>query len=449
MKTLVAVSLCLVLGFLAFFWRAKENPALTTSKPLPAVAASQAPSAAASRSSARSLATKAKASLELPKPTDVLWEKTPSEPAFARFHEWAERYAKAPANEKTGLEPEGIELARERLHQLADLIQSNPERALQLAAPLEVREDVPESVKALLEDTVNTRADYKVIGVLPLPGTEAELPSVIRSADINGEEYAIFTYGPALDYVTRANAPLNGIAVPASAASKLIAAPLLRPGRIMALNPNPARQLEPREAAPILMKEAICPASGKPTAVAVEIGGEPRAFCEIAHAQEWTSRTVAAAGLTSPSGSPGQLPIAESGYTEGRKRFLLMRPGFIDLTNTLTDANVLSHFLNFSNYMFELSYGKLVFAGLGQGSDYTPIMRLPKVAITFDNNALGSGGLYDTAKAVAQTNYGFNISQYDFLYVVTAGPSPAYTYAGLGFVGGVGFHLSNAYFRSE
>ena len=40
-------------------------------------------------------------------------------------------------------------------------------------------------------------------------------------------------------------------------------------------------------------------------------------------------------------------------------------------------------------------------------------------------NALGSGGLYDTCKAVAQTNYGFNISQYDFIYVVTAGASPA------------------------
>src|SRR5205823_6812976 len=108
-----------------------------------------------------------------------------------------------------------------------------------------------------------------------------------------------------------------------------------------------------------------------------------------------------------------------------------------------TDGQVPGHFLAFSNNMYSLSYGKFVFAGLGQGSDATPIMKLPGNAADYDNTGLGK--LYNTCKDVAQTNYGFNLAQYDFLYVVT-GSTPAASYAGLGFVGGVGFHLANSYY---
>src|SRR5262249_42459706 len=107
-----------------------------------------------------------------------------------------------------------------------------------------------------------------------------------------------------------------------------------------------------------------------------------------------------------------------------------------------TTNDALNHFNNFSNYMQEMSYGKLTLAGLGRGSDVTPSMLLPGLVADYDNTGLGK--LYNTCKEVARTNYGYDLSQYDFTYVCTAG-SPAADYAGLAFVGGVGLHLANGY----
>jgi len=61
-----------------------------------------------------------------------------------------------------------------------------------------------------------------------------------------------------------------------------------------------------------------------------------------------------------------------------------------------------------------------------------------------DYDDQGLSKLYPTCRDVASTNYGYDLSQYDFFYVCTAG-SPAASYAGLAYVGGVGFHLANSY----
>src|SRR5262245_5255818 len=61
---------------------------------------------------------------------DARWEQPMTEPRFAAFKEWTDKYRQAAsADAKAALEEEGVTLARARLTALADLIQSNPERA--------------------------------------------------------------------------------------------------------------------------------------------------------------------------------------------------------------------------------------------------------------------------------------------------------------------------------
>ena len=400
---------------------------------------------------AASLATTAKpapAGIPLLPPQDQLWEQPVSETPFANFTEWTRRYAQATTPEtKAALEAEGVALAETRRAALADLIQSNPERALELAVPFAVRRAMPASVLALLEERVNARGDYQVLGVMPVAGAAHSLPPVIRSAQIGGEQYQVFTYGSGLAHVTKSGVPMNGLALPAPDA--LPGRTLTDAKKILALGPA-ARWLErvelealqaARPANPMCFTSDH-PVSSQSAETAVELGGNIYPFCCKGHGEDWANAGIAAAGLTTPSGWLSGADTAESSYTEGRKRMLCLRPYWSDRAVAMSTNTGLTHFQNFSNYMFQMSYGKLVFAPLGRGSDISTEILLPGSVADYTS---GLGTIFTTVKEVARTNYGYDISQYDFIYYVT-GSQPAASYAGLGFVGGVGFHLANGYF---
>jgi hypothetical protein len=323
---------------------------------------------------------------------EELWAQTVTEPAFAAFKEWTERYGNAGQAARTALEAEGAVLARARLAALTDLIQSNPERAVQLAVPESLRGRWPEAVRALLETRVDATGDYEVVCVTPAPGQKVAAP-FIRSASINGVRHRVFAYGRALDYVTRKDMPLRGIAVPWSAASRAPADPIgLRPIRLMAL--------------------------GAP------VDGSDAGF-----------------DLPQAAGSP---PTAESPYTEGRKRYLLMRVDFPDYAVDVFPTNTaFQHMIDMSNFLAAISYNKHIIAPVGKGSDITPVMRMSQNASAYDNGGLSV--LYPEARTTAQNVFGYNLSQYDFFFVCTGG-RPSYGYAGLGYVGSVGYHLANGYF---
>jgi hypothetical protein len=364
---------------------------------------------------------------------EARWNQPVTEPEFARFADWTRRYAQAPtAAAQASLEAEGVLLARARLTALADLIVHRPERALDLSVPASVRAGLPAAIAPLLEEPVNTRGDYEVLCVLALPGQERPSAPMIRVARINGTAHRVFTFGSALDYVTRTDAPLNGIAVPASAATVALADPVsLRPAKLLALDPRPARLLD--------ASERETRAGGAP--VAVEFAGAVQAFATLAEAEDWASQQTAEALLEVPQ-TP---PTAESSYTEGRKRFLVMRVDFPDYTVDVFPTNTaVQHMLDMSNFLAEISYGKHVIAPVGQGTDITPIMRMSEVASAYDSAGLSK--LYPEAREVARTNFGYDLSKYDFFFVCT-GSRPSYSYAGLGYVGGVGYHLANSYFN--
>lgn len=323
-------------------------------------------------------------------PPEELWDRPIPEPAFAAFKEWTQRHKNAGSiTAKAALEEEGATLARMRLSMLAELIQSNPERAVELAVPDSVRNQLPASVRTLIEERVAKTGDYEVVCVTPAPGQRVSAP-FIRSAVIDGVVHQVFAYGRALEFVTRKNVPLNGIAVPVTAATRLPVNPIgLKATYLMAMSPAP--------------------------------GGED-------------------AGLDTPE-TP---PTAESPYTEGRKRYLLMRVDFPDYAvDAFPTNNAFQHMIDMSNFLAAISYNRHIIAPVGKGSDITPVMRMSQNASAYDNEGLSI--LYPEARAAAQNVFGYDLNQYDFFFVCTGG-RPSYGYAGLGYVGGVGYHLANGYF---
>jgi len=379
------------------------------------------------------------------------------EPSFAAFNEWLTRYAQADAAAKQALEGEGQALARTRLTAMADLIPADPSRALELALAPSAREGLPESIRALLEIPLNATGDFFVMGTLPFGGAREKLPAVFRTAKIEGEEYQAFTFGRGLNFITKQDVPLNGYSVPRSAATKPPVNPLSRAQKLLVLDPHPARVLGPSQVAAIKSRGAdvLCSVSSQPwtergTETAAEIGGKTFTFCGPAHLRLLEDQAIAASGLESPGGgAKGTSASGKSSYTEGRKRMLLMRPYWTNQPVAMTLSASTNHFLNFSNYMWQMSYGKLTFAPLGEGSDMTPDMLIPGDVDSYEAGlGSGAGQAWQAVRDVARTNYSYDLTQYDFLYYVTT-DQPSADYCGLGFVGGVGFHLANSCFSAS
>jgi hypothetical protein len=416
----VGLALAALVAFL--FLHLQLEPRQAVSQPAPSTADPTAATSAPAQPPQTSVARNDGAGLKLRPVRDRLWQQPIPEPAFARFAEWAKRYlAAGNPTAQAALQEEGQTLARVRLQALADLIVNRPERALDLAVPGSVRQAMPDRVKAFLEASVNTRGDYESICVLAPPGHEPL--RLVRAARIDGETHRVFTFGRGLDYVTRSNVPLNGIAVPATAATAAPAdAAGLHSGWLLALDPNPARLLDAGES--------------DPGEVGLEMGGQRYSFPTLAAASQWSAQAAAAIQL--------DVPTAESPYTEGRKRFLLMRVDFPDYRVEAMSTNAaLTHLRDLSNFMAEVSYYKHIIAPVGQGSAVTPTMRMSHSSGYYIDAGLSR--LYPEARQVARDTYGYSLSAYDFCLVVT-GSKPACSYAGVGYIGAVGYHLANGYF---
>jgi hypothetical protein len=326
--------------------------------------------------------------------SEAIWAQPASEPEFAAFQKWVARFQAASAADKLALEAEGVALAGTRIQKMAELIQNAPEQAIALAVPESVRSQLPPVVTALTENWVRQTGSYEVVCVTPTPAPgRFPLAPLVRHATIDGVVHRVFTFGRALDYVTRPEMPMNGIAVPMTAA--------VRP-------PTDATGRAPT----FLMAMS-----------ALTAGSD--------------------AGFDTPV-TPGNLPTAESTYTEGRKRYLLMRVDFPDYAGDVFPTNnALSHMTEMSNFLAAISYNKHIIAPVGKGSDITPVMRMSNPVASYDNQGLSV--LYPEARTAAQNVFGYDLSKYDFFFVCTGG-RPSYDYAGLGYVGGVGYHLANGYF---
>ena len=381
----------------------------------------------------------------------------------ADFLEWAQRYVAAPSAERTSLVATGERLARARLVALADLIQADPESALANELPYTLRRAMPDSLQALLEERVSRRADFEVMGLVPLPGDAAQTPPIIRAVVRGEERDQVFAFGEGMQFYTRTNFPVSGIAVPAEFATTKPRNPVFQPAKLMALRPNPARVVERAEVDDVLAKlvaEPVCSVSGKPVRAGgnpagVELAGRLNLFDEPAHAQDFADATparehihgIAAAGGDAPTADVP--PIAYAYNAIGTKRYLFMRVKFTDGSFTISTNAAVTLLNNLSNFFATMSYGKLLVAPLtgspSSGSAITPELQLNQPASYYDNAGLSK--LYPDALAAAAAA-GYTTANYQFACVFTSS-KPAAGYAGVAYVGARGAHMANGYFSEK
>lgn len=359
------------------------------------------------------------------------WKNPMPEPAFARFHDWSEKYIHSSLQDRTALLPEGIALAQSRRKELAALIQSDPKRALELTVPMAVRESLPSGVVELLEQRVGGRGELAVLAALAEPGKENEVVPTWRTANIGKTEYQAFVYGRRLGEPTRFNIPLNGIAL----------------DNLFAVNENPVRVLEPAEAAaekPVAT-ETVCSVSGLNSTVinqevAVAVADETIFLCRPDHIEALNERLTAAESGPPNGAEEGQEPEA-SAWTEGQKGLILIRVDFSDLAggpfSETTGTNLI---FNLDTFYTVMSYGVTGFKLVGEGSEVTPVFRMPHSAAYYGTNNYASK-LRTDARAAA-TAAGYVLTNYN-LDVTCMGAVPGFGWAGLGVVGGAGAWIRN------
>ncbi len=359
---------------------------------------------------------------------DRRWQMPVTEPAFAGFKEWTSRFANAGTpEEKAALMSEGLALAEERRNQMADLIDQDPRRALELAVPVTLRRQLPEEIAAQLEEPVSGRGDLFVIAAVPAPGKPLRVRPVERQVVMtDGREFEAFTFGQRDRVPTRSDIAVQGIALDGK----------------LALTELPGRMMEPVEVADLRAAGAgdpECPTSGKVTSstgdeVVVDWDGEdPTFFCGEKHAID---TLIAASGDELFGGGGGV--TAQSTATEGPKKLLIIRVDFPDAAGqVVSDATMTSLINNMSSHWATMSFNKMSWATHGNGSDFTPTLRLPNGHASYT-----SFGTMLTAARSAAAAAGFPHTNYTHEVVVT-GDKPDVGFGGVAYVGGRGAWLAN------
>lgn len=369
--------------------------------------------------------------VKLPMRADLRWREPVPEPAFASFHDWTARFAKArTAAEKAALVGEGMALVEQRRNQMADLIDQNPRRALELAVPSSVRRDLPAAITAQLEERISGRGDLAVVAAMPAPGRAFTVQPVQRTVTMkDGREFAAFTFGQRDRVQTRADIAVQGIALD---------------GKI-ALTELPGRVLEPVEVADLRAKGAgapVCPTSGKVTSTTGDEtvvdwdGAKHTFFCGPNHALD---ALYAASAAEAAFGDGGSGVVAQSTATEGTKKLLIIRVDFPDAVGqVVSDATLTSLINNMSTHWTEMSFSKMTWTTQGAGSDFTPTVRLPLGYASYTSFATMLA-----AARTAATAAGYNYLNYTHDVVVTAS-KPSVGFGGIAYVGARGAWLANS-----
>lgn len=372
---------------------------------------------------------------------DVRWQEPIPEASFSAFREWTQRLATAATEaEREELLREGLELTDARRRDLLDLIDKNPERALQLAVPQVVRQTLPPDIVDRLEEMISSRGDLLVVAAAAMPGRERWVQPVQRFVTLSdGREFAAFTFGRRAAYPTRTGLVIHGIALDGK----------------LALSDMPGRPLEPVEAEKARKDEAappVCPTSGLLTdangdEVILDWDGTIHTFyCGPKHAEDMLLMAaeqeaaglppIAAVGVS--TGTSTSEVTAKSSFTEGTKKLLIIRVDFPDKPGQVVSDSTLTSLINsMSSHWNEMSYGKMTWATAGNGSAFTPTVRLPNGHASYT----GFGTMLTAARAAAE-DAGYDYRDYQFDVVVT-GDKPDVGFGGIAYVGARGAWLAN------
>lgn len=354
-------------------------------------------------------------------------------PAFERFNSWAAGFLTAPQQARSAQIAQGVRAAAERRSAMAQLIVDDPRQALQNAVPMVVRQQLPPEVVALLEERVNARGFYGVLGVI---GGAADQRPIRREARIGQDrKYDAHVFGRRISQPTTENASLNGIAI----------------GAALALDDRPLRVLE-RGEIPDATKPVVetCPVSGKSTEVAranddalppiddttpaVEIDGTIHYLCDGGHIVAIEEQLVAGEGVTGGPVKP--TTTITSTQSTGVRTLLYMRVAFPESNREpQTETAAYEMMRQVNDWFVENSFGNIYLL-----TTVTPLLVLPRSEAWYNG---GGGDEYDVradAQALARS-LGYDTSQYDLdIVAYTGGPG---SFGGLGYVGGKGTWLKS------
>ncbi|NJN05471.1 MAG: PKD domain-containing protein, partial [Rhodobacteraceae bacterium] len=357
------------------------------------------------------------------------------------------------------MEALGADLAREHTRAISELIRKDPQQAIENAVPMVIRQDLPASIVALLEDRVSLKAALNVYGNVPLPGAEPppEFEPYTRSVTTgDGRYWNAFVYGRRATQRTLSLASLNGISV----------------GADMAIAETPVRQLENGERPNAAGREVVesCPVSGEATPVertgqnelpavteetpAYETSERIVYVCSGGHIEQvieqltgeehrahWESQGIyleAGAGTGSGTAPVGAIP---GSWTTGHRKFLYIRATFPDhRVDPQSEAECHDMLRQMADYVAQTSYGRCYFTYA-----VAPLVVLPYPESWYIARQASPGGgdtlVQGHARTIART-MGYDYLSYDLDGVRWAGSVGSY--GGSASVGGRGMRMKTS-----
>ena len=382
------------------------------------------------------------------------WDLPVDEARLVAFRAWAEAYGKASEEERPGMLVEGRRLAQERLAGMAELIESDPRRALAAALPYRVRKQLPSEILELTERRVSARGAFNVVASFDPSAAGGSVPGLQRIAQVGEEVYEVHTFGDGLEWRGQADAEFNGIAVPLAALEgggqvAIAPAPFGAPQWKAAFSPFPTRLLEPDEARDYVAEQAeetVCEVSKRKVegtdeeVWVVERTGIRQAFCTVTHADSTVGGLPPGGGDfaayggpdAGPAVNPAGLPVggnasgtADQSFTKGLgRRYLLIRHKFSDYATVTSDAVVTTAYNNHATHVAAGSYGQNTCAPLSANVNANGTWLLPPVLMprTRADYAAGTADItrdtFDAVNALLQAA-GHSYTEYQYFVMIT------------------------------
>ncbi|MFN7561561.1 MAG: Calx-beta domain-containing protein, partial [Prosthecobacter sp.] len=376
-------------------------------------------------------------------------------PPVTAFREWFDEYKANPSTESLEL---GKAYAKQHTAEIAKLLVSDPQLAIESAVPMVMRQKLPKEIVALLEDRVRVRGDYEVYGNTPLPGQEATTEPYTRTVTTeDGKRWNAHVYGKRQWQRSTSNASLNGVAV----------------GREMAVSDSPLRVLEVGEVPQGDGRTVVeaCPVSGIETEVEKAPDGSLAAVSEETPAFETPERVIYVCSgghitqiaeqylsdeekahwqqlgtdLNAGTGSgPAHAPISgtiPSGWTTGNRSFLYIRACFPDSpVDPQNEQECHDMFKAANDYIVQTSYGRcyLTYA-------FPPLVVLPYPLEWYNryNTDVGGGDYLVQNHAIQiAKSMGYNNGSYNMWAVRWSG-GPG-SYGGSASVGAAGMRMKSS-----
>ena len=317
-----------------------------------------------------------------------------AETVFEDFRRWTENLTVAGAGVDL---QQGIKLAQQRRHELLALIEKDPRRALELAVPDSVRQQLPEEIVALLEERVDAKGDLLVQST-SLDNDRGCLTT--RAATLqDGRVFDTHTYGRRGAMPTRDNIAIHGVALDGKLAMSEFAGRVLEPSEVAArveAGQVLGESQEQTDAAdgPVIAfgDDRMIPYPDENQAIA--------ALLDAASAEQSGTTAALAADLDGV--------IAATPWTEGQKTLLIIRVDFSDFPGqVVSDATLGQLIVDMNSVYTDMSSGKSSFALVGQGSAITPTVRMPRPSSDYAIWNLLSRVLNDARPAAAAAGYNY------------------------------------------